>query len=551
MRDCSLTQRVVLFVLSPLTILLAGSLWWVELTVRRNTLAEVGAEMTTRERFRQQEQAVHERQMLRTLQILSENAGLKAVLTLARDLENTGALKDPGVRRELERTLDERLHAVRDMIEADYLAIANARDRTLTRWERRPGGVYMEQVIPINVISENLGRLVVGRELDLKVLSGGGHAVVIRAGQVERSTLPALLVAGVTRDWAQPGEVVAEGERFLAMPMELKELGGGRRVVRLASVDSAVAPFVRTLRQVLLPAGVVSLGLALVLVWFTSRAVTEPLRRLTEACRRSVQKGDLEIPVTARSGVLEVNVLADSLHRAAAAAADARLSLRQAYLQILEALVESLEARDRYTAGHSRRVGKYASRIGRQMGMTTTEVERLHVGALLHDIGKIGIPDAVLLKDGRLTDDEFQIIKTHPDIGVRILERIGAFQEYLGAVGLHHENHDGTGYPRGLRGDDIPLDARIVHVADAYDAMTSNRPYRQRMPEEKVHRILLECSGTQFDPAVIEAFFASPIDSTAASLEKLNEALSVSPASPVSNSPRQLPLARAGGPDWL
>lgn len=551
MRDSSLTQRVILYVLLPLTILLAGSLWWVELTVRRNTVAEVGTDMTTRERFRQREQAARGRQMLRTLQILSENAGLKAVLTLARDLENTGALKEPGVLRELERTLEERLHAVRDMIDADYLAIANSRERTLTRWERRPGGVYTEQVIPINLGSENLGRLVIGREVDLTVLSGGGHAVLIKAGRVERSTLPELLLAGVNRDWAQPGEVVAGAERFLAMPMELKELGGGRRVVRLTSVDAAVAPFVRTLRQVLLPAGAVSLGLALVLVWFSSRAVTEPLRRLTEACRQSIQKGDLEIPVTARSRVLEVNVLADSLHRAAVAAADARLSLRQAYLQILEALVESLEARDQYTAGHSRRVGKYSRWIGRQMGMPAAGIERLHVGALLHDIGKIGIPDAVLLKDGRLNDDEFRIIKTHPDIGVRILERIGAFQEYLGAVGLHHENHDGTGYPRGLRGDDIPLDARIVHVADAYDAMTSNRPYRQRMPEEKVRRILLECSGTQFDPAVIEAFFASSIDSTSASLENLNEALSVNPASPVSSSVRQLPLARAGGPDWL
>jgi putative nucleotidyltransferase with HDIG domain len=238
--------------------------------------------------------------------------------------------------------------------------------------------------------------------------------------------------------------------------------------------------------------------------------------------------------------VHEIDVLADSLHRAAVAASDARRSLQQAYLEILEALVESLEARDQYTAGHSRRVSLYSVWIGQQMGLSPAELERLRIGALLHDIGKIGIPDAVLLKDGRLTDEEFATIKKHPEIGVRILERIGAFGEYLGAVGLHHENHDGSGYPKGLRGEAIPVDARIVHVADAYDAMTSNRPYRQRMPEEKVRRILRECSGTQFDPAAVAAFFASPIDSTAANLEKLYEA--------IHDPAVRVPLADAGQP---
>jgi len=551
MRENSLTQRVILFVLLPLALLLGTSLWWVERAVRRNTLVEVRAEMTRREIFRQQEQSSHARQMLRALQTLSENAGLKAVLTLARDLEYSGALKSSAAQRELERTLAERLHVVQEMIQADYLAIINSRDRTLSRWERQADKVYTRQEIPINLGSENLGRLVVGRELNLVLLSGGAHAILVRAGKVERATLGAPLLEGISRDWEQPGEVVAGGERFLAMPMELKELTGGGRVVRLASVDAAVAPFVRTLREVLIPAGSVSLGLALILVWFALRAVTQPLRRLTAACQESIQKGSLEIPVTGRSGVLEVNVLGDSLHQAAVAASDARRRLRQAYLQILEALVESLEARDEYTAGHSRRVGQYSSWIGRQMGMSAAEIERVQIGATLHDIGKIGIPDAILLKVELLNAEEFQIIKTHPDIGVRILERIDAFQEYLGAVGLHHENHDGSGYPRGLRGHEIPLDARIVHVADAYDAMTSNRPYRQRMPEERVRRILREHSGSQFDPAVIDAFFASPIDSTASNLEKLNEALKANAASRDSHPVQQLPVARAGGPNWI
>lgn len=525
MRNRSLTQRVVILVLLPLAVILATSLFLVERLVRQNTVSEVQAELGKRELRRQQEQATQGQQMLRTLQVLSENAGLKAALTLERDLEDTGATRDPALRKEMVATLEERLDAIREMIDADTLEIVNARDRMLVRWERKPGVICTRQEIPINLGQENLGRLIVGRELDLVEVSGGAHAVLVRDGRVDRSTLPTGQFEGFLRDWTQAGEFNLGGERYLAMPLEIKGLGIGQRVVLLASVDAAVAPFVRTVRLVLIPAGVISLGLALILVWFSSRTLTEPLGRLTGACQESIQRGTLNIPRTEPSGILEVDVLADSLYRAAVAATDARQSLEQAYLQILEALVESLEARDEYTAGHSRRVSRYSVWIARQMGLAPSEIERLRVGALLHDIGKIGVPDAVLLKDGRLTEEEFAAIKKHPEIGVRILERIGAFQGYLAAVGSHHENHDGSGYPRGLRGEEIPLDARIVHVADAYDAMTSNRPYRNRMPEEKVRGILRECGGTQFDPTVIAAFFACPIDSTSATLEKLHDAL--------------------------
>ena len=538
MRNRSLAQRVVIFVLLPLAVLLATSLFWVERLVRQNTVIEVQAQLGKRELRRQQDQATQGRQMLRTLQALSENAGLKAALTLQRDFEDAGAARDSGLRNEMLATLEERLQAVRELVDADFLEIVDARDHTLVRWEQTKNAVCTRQEIPINLDAEYLGRLVVGRKLDLAQLSGGAHAALVKDGKVETATLPATLLASLPRDWAQGGEFVLDGERFLALPMDIKELGTGRKVVMLASIDAAVAPFVRTLRIVLIPAGVVSLGLALILVWFSSRTVTEPLRRLTGACQDSIQRGTLNIPRTNPSGILEVDVLADSLHRAAVAATDARQSLEQAYLQILEALVESLEARDEYTAGHSRRVSQYSVWIGRQFGMAETELERLRIGALLHDIGKIGVPDAVLLKDGCLTEEEFAAIKKHPEIGVRILERIGAFQGYLAAVGLHHENHDGSGYPRGLRGEAIPLDARIVHVADAYDAMTSDRPYRNRMPEEKVRGILRDCGGTQFDPTVIAAFFASPIDSTSATLERLHEALT-NTWNPLGSNPRQ------------
>lgn len=164
------------------------------------------------------------------------------------------------------------------------------------------------------------------------------------------------------------------------------------------------------------------------------------------------------------------------------------------------------------------------------MGVNESEMETLRIGAMLHDIGKIGVPDHILHKHEKLTDAEFAIIQQHPVTGKRILERIGRFEQYWPIVELHHESHDGSGYPHGLKGDQIPLAARIVHVADAYDAMTSDRPYRQRMPEEKVRRILSECAGTQFDPVVTEVFLNIRIDVLTAisvDLEKLSHAITV------------------------
>ena len=140
------------------------------------------------------------------------------------------------------------------------------------------------------------------------------------------------------------------------------------------------------------------------------------------------------------------------------------------------------------------------------LGMTGDDLDEIRVGALLHDIGKIGISDTVLLKPGKLTNEEFAIIKQHPEIGRRILEGVHGFARYLAVVELHHENWDGTGYPRGQSGEATPLAARIVHVCDAYDAMTTDRPYRRGMSHGKAISILREFAGTQFDPHVVEVF---------------------------------------------
>jgi HD-GYP domain-containing protein (c-di-GMP phosphodiesterase class II) len=180
-------------------------------------------------------------------------------------------------------------------------------------------------------------------------------------------------------------------------------------------------------------------------------------------------------------------------------------------VEFVGSLASALDARDPYTAGHSRRVSDYSLAIGRQLSLTSEQLDELRIGALLHDIGKIGIPDKILQKVDALTKEEFALLRQHPTIGRRILEGVKGFHPYLPVVELHHENWNGKGYPLGLEEDTTPLQARIVKLADAYDAMTSDRPYRPGMSDAEAVRRLEEASGTEFDPVIVKAFVATGV----------------------------------------
>lgn len=179
--------------------------------------------------------------------------------------------------------------------------------------------------------------------------------------------------------------------------------------------------------------------------------------------------------------------------------------LERGYVATIEALIGALEAKDPYTAGHSSRVARYAAAIAAELGLADTLVEELQTGAILHDIGKIGVGDGVLFKPGRLSDVEFAEIKDHPRRGARIIDAFNRSSTVLGVVFHHHERYDGRGYPAGLRGVDIPLCARIVNVADAYDAMTTNRPYQSTRTKAEALGELRMGAGSQFDPEVVAA----------------------------------------------
>jgi len=176
---------------------------------------------------------------------------------------------------------------------------------------------------------------------------------------------------------------------------------------------------------------------------------------------------------------------------------------------LIKAFINTIEAKDKYTQGHSERVAAYAVQIAQEMKLSRFEVKLIQQGAVLHDIGKIGISDIILNKPGRLDDDEMHAIQQHPLIGAKVLEEVGLEPAVLEMVRSHHERYDGNGYPDRISSKQCSLAVRILCVADAYDAMTSDRPYRKGMSYDTVRNILLECKNTQFDPEVVDAFLSS------------------------------------------
>ncbi len=185
---------------------------------------------------------------------------------------------------------------------------------------------------------------------------------------------------------------------------------------------------------------------------------------------------------------------------------EANEKLEQAYMESIETLRFTVEAKDPYTRGHSDRVSEYSVLIGKFLGLSDEDLHTLKIGGLFHDIGKIGIPDSILLKPGKLTNDEYSEIKNHPSIGVHILSNATIFKDIIPIVKHHHERYDGLGYPSKLKGDDIPYLARIAAIADTFDAMTSKRTYRDSLNLDFVKEEIEKNRRLQFDPQIADVF---------------------------------------------
>jgi cyclic di-GMP phosphodiesterase len=224
-----------------------------------------------------------------------------------------------------------------------------------------------------------------------------------------------------------------------------------------------------------------------------------------ESVRRALRKKHMEAELERYRHQLE-----DMVERRTHQLQVAMTQIEHAYDETLEALGAALDLRDTETAGHSHRVSLYCLEIARAVGCTNEQLKTIARGSYLHDIGKIGIPDSVLLKQGKLTAEEMAIMQTHVRIGYELLSRIPFLSSAAEIVLAHQERYDGAGYPQGLAAEEIPLGARIFAIADTLDAMTSDRPYRQALPFETAREEITRESGKQFDPDVVRVFLSLP-----------------------------------------
>jgi HD-GYP domain-containing protein (c-di-GMP phosphodiesterase class II) len=234
------------------------------------------------------------------------------------------------------------------------------------------------------------------------------------------------------------------------------------------------------------------------------RGIVRPVEDLSREAR-IIASGDFEREFHTNSRD-EIGKLAGSLNSMAASIRAAMNERKELMFGILTALTRSIDAKSRWTAGHSERVTRYTMMIGWKLNVSDEDMDKLMVSAVLHDIGKIAIPEAILDKPGRLTDEEFLIIKSHPTVGAGIIKDIPSYDVILSGILYHHERWDGTGYPERLKGESIPFFARIIAIADVYDAITEDRPYRKAMSKEEVMLFITDNSGKMFDPHIAEVF---------------------------------------------
>jgi putative nucleotidyltransferase with HDIG domain len=463
---------------------------------------------------------------------LAESPTLKAALdTYQIELGSTNA----SFRREMVLTIDRELKKLAARINPDVIAVTDASGSVLAVAGRRaadwpgtatfaaraagsgasyvslPSGVFQFAAAPLALQDAEIGALQLGKALDdgyaeeLSALSGAA-TLIVSGESITASTLPGDLRASLTPSAlhllaSTPVVQLAQSE------YAVKELfrDGDAAVYALDSIAASTkTPMQDALRAVLFIA-IGAFGLAAFGSVWLARTISRPIDRLSRSLTDMTASRAFDSPVRPSGYTQEVDTLTETFNTMMRSVSAAEAETRSAYVGTIRALAMALDARDPYTAGHSERVSAVSVAIGRQLQLPDDQLEILRLGALLHDIGKIGISDAVLRKPTSLTPEEFQVIEQHPSVGARILRNVHFLAPHLPIVELHHERPDGLGYPHRLRGDEIPLLARIAHVADAFDAMTSARAYRPARSSAEALRELWRCAGSQFDAEVVQA----------------------------------------------
>ena len=498
----------------------------------------------------------------RQLRLQAENAADSPTLKAAVDTwvaERRTANLD--VRRQLHNTIAGELARMSGRVDADALIITDTRQRTLASSGRLGVEWPIDGVVPVvgdpatpevddGVIHSEHGHfLVVAAPLlisedtlvgTLYLASSLDDAFAMRLGELAQ-TPTAIVSRGVVT-----GSTLPEGMRTafaaalpqLAPTDEAVTLAGESYAVRrlldvgdttlyaLASIDESARQAVSQMTSTLTFIATGALSLALLGSIWIAHALSRPIGKLSNAIHDIATSRDFESRLPPGGSSQEVDALTDTFNQLMASVAAAEAETKAAYTAAIRGLAAALDARDPYTAGHSERVSALSVAIGRVMQLPPDELEILRLGALLHDIGKIGVPDEILRKPGPLTDDEYRVLQQHTVLGARILGTVPFLAPHVPIVELHHERPDGKGYPRGLHSDDIPLAARIVHVADAFDAMTSARAYRPERPVEHAVRELRQCIGTEFHADVVAALVDAIASVPALDTASFPEALS-------------------------
>lgn len=458
--------RAFLICFVPFALLLTASFWMVQrfvqatvgdglrASLRENALAIAGVN------------ARADLQNSRFLKIAGENASLKAGIQLLRSHPNSVAAQ---------MTVEDQLRELGEHMGFDFLLVSAPDGTRLAGVVRHADDLpdHQSQLLPLDLSlidhsdkglqqignrtfqfasvpidegEENIGSLSVGEYFDFSALVA--PAVVMHEGKVIKSSIPNVSTTDVEAALGGCGaqsecDFRLRGASWISVPMQA--FGGGYTLRSLENVDEATAPVRSRLHNLFLLMAFGSVLAALLCSIVSSRSIVKPIAHVVSHLRNAESTGELSEFAIELSSTREIRELAESYNRAAVSIKNGRENLQAAYVEFVGSLASALDARDRYTSGHSSRVSQLSSATAAAMGLHPESVERIRTGALLHDIGKIGIADSVLQKPGRLTQEEFAIVKEHPVIGRRILEGVRGLAPYLNAVELHHENWDGTG----------------------------------------------------------------------------------------------------------
>lgn len=357
------------------------------------------------------------------------------------------------------------------------------------------------------------------------VVDQNGHAVAHPDASVAFSAKP-MTDLKVVNDWLENGAQVqsalspfaaVRNDRNIEMlgSYATAQLDAYARLGVIAIQDETAAlASVSDMRWQTLWISLVSACFALIFGFFFAQKLTHPVQELAAGARR-IASGDFSKRIDVRSrtelGDLgnSFNVMTDQLERYISDLQQSANDNRELFLGTVKSLAAAIDGKDPYTRGHSERVSRISVAIGQRMGLSDDECEKIRISALLHDVGKIGIDDNILKKPAALTDEEFAIMKQHPQKGYKIMSQIPAMKEFLPGMYMHHEMVNGKGYPQGLTGDQIPLMGKIVSVADTFDAMTTDRPYQKAMKFEDAIAGILKFVDIRYDAEVVAAFVAA------------------------------------------